>query len=270
MSYFNGAIYSETLNMDTSLAVILPQDSRWHRGIIPLAPGIERREKPRLLILLHGLTDNWIAWAHRSRIYSYAEYYDVAVVMPEVQRSFYQDMKNGMRYFSYITEELPKLTAQMFQVSVEPEDLMIAGLSMGGYGALKCGLTYPERFRAVGAFSSASDMEGFVTDIPVRKETAGFERDVAGIFGEKTEIPEMSRLKHLTDLCVGKEKLPGIYMACGKQDELYEQNIELKEYMKDKGLPHKWEEWDGIHDWDFWDVAIQKFLRLALTEKDFC
>lgn len=266
MSYFSGALYSETLNMDTSVAVILPQDSRWHRGIIPLAQGIEPRKKSKTLILLHGLTDNWVAWAHRSRIYSFAEYYDIAVVMPEVQRSFYQDMKNGMHYFTYITEELPKLVSEMFQISVEPEDLMIAGLSMGGYGALKCGLTYPERYSAVGAFSSASDMEGFVTNIPVRKETVGFDRDVAGMFGETLNIPDMSRLKHLTDLCAGKEKLPKIYMACGRQDELFDQNIELRDYMIEKGLPHKWEDWEGIHDWDFWDVAIQNFLQLALIK----
>ena len=157
ISIFTGAVFSETLMMDTTLSVILPQDSRWHRGISQVADGVRVREKPRTLILLHGLSDNWVAWPHRSRILCHAELYDVAVLMPEVQRSFYQDMTYGEAYFTYIMEELPALATRMFHLSTEPEDLMICGLSMGGYGALKCGLTHPECYRAVGAFSSLID-----------------------------------------------------------------------------------------------------------------
>ncbi|MGI6069226.1 MAG: alpha/beta hydrolase [Blautia sp.] len=261
MSYFNGAVYSEILNMDTSMSVILPQDSRWHRGIIPLAPGIKPAGRPKTLILLHGLTDNWVAWAHRSRIYSYAEYYDVAVLIPEVQRSFYQDMKNGSSYFTYITEELPRLAAEMFHISTDPEDLMIAGMSMGGYGALLCGLTDPGKYRAVGAFSSVCDMEQFVTKIPVRKETRGLERDVRGIFGEERLLPKTSDLKYLAGLRETEKNFPQIYMACGKQDELYEQNVELEQELEKMSPEFSWEAWEGFHDWDFWDVAIQKFLK---------
>lgn len=261
MSCFTGALYSQVLNMDTTVGVILPQDSRWHRGIIPLAPGVKPRKKAKTLILLHGLTDNWVAWAHRSRIYSYAEYYDVAVLIPEVQRSFYQDMKNGSSYFTYITEELPKLASELFCVSTKPGDLMIAGMSMGGYGAFRCGLLYPEKYHAVGAFSSVCDFRTFVTDIPVRKETRGLERDVKGIFGEDLQLPKDCDLKYLAARRREEHRFPNVYMACGRQDELYEQNVEFKNYMEEIELDFAWEFWDGHHDWDFWDVAIQKFLQ---------
>ena len=111
--------------------VILPHDSRKHLGVEPLHAGITPSEKPKTLILLHGLSDNWAAWMHRTSLLRYAESFDIAVLAPEVQRSFYMDMRNGPAYYTYITEELPELAAKQFNISVAPEDLMIAGLSMG-------------------------------------------------------------------------------------------------------------------------------------------
>ena len=220
MAYFSGNIFSESLNMDTGVGVILPHDSRQHRGIAPLMDGRAPRQSPRTLILLHGLTDNHAAWAMRSRILSYAEDYDVAVLMPEVQRSFYQDMKNGEAYFTYVSEELPALAAELFGVSTAPEDLLVAGLSMGGYGALRCGLNAPERFRAVGAFSSAVDIESLTVNMTARKETRRFEDVVRGIFGEQLVVPEAAKLPALAERARGA-KLP-IRMTCGTEDELYQ------------------------------------------------
>lgn len=261
MSFFTGAIFSEMLNMDTTIAAILPQDSRYHRGIVPLPEGVSIREKPRTLILLHGLTDNWVAWGHRSRILCFAEMYDVAVIMPEVQRSFYQDMTYGEAYFSYITEELPKLAASMFNISIKPEDLMIAGLSMGGYGALKCGLTHPDRYHAIGAFSSATNMEAFASEMPVRKETNRFDQVLKGIFGENLVVPKEASLKKLADDAAAEGTQLPFMMTCGTEDELYADNIDFYNYMKEKGMKASFDEWAGIHEWGFWDTSIQMFLE---------
>ena len=164
MGFYNGSFYAKSLNMDTSIGVILPHDSRKHLGVEPLHAGITPSEKPKTLILLHGLSDNWAAWMHRTSLLRYAESFDIAVLAPEVQRSFYMDMRNGPAYYTYITEELPELAAKQFNISVAPEDLMIAGLSMGGYGALACGLSHPERFMGIGAFSSVANLRKFVLD----------------------------------------------------------------------------------------------------------
>ena len=121
MGMFTGVVYSEKLHMLTTLAVVLPQDAKpWRLG--------KTTPELRTLILLHGLSDNWAAWPYRSRIMTYAEEHYVAVLMPEVGRGFYQDMVYGEQYFTFVSEELPKLAHSMFGVPVDPESLMVAGV----------------------------------------------------------------------------------------------------------------------------------------------
>lgn len=259
MGFFSGTIYSKTLGMDTTIGAIIPHDSRYHRGISEASA--EVRKKPRTLILLHGLSDNWAVWGYRTRILSYAEAYDIAVIMPEVQRSFYQDMVNGEAYFSYITEELPGLVADLFNISTDPEDLMIAGLSMGGYGALRCGLTHPERYRAIGAFSSAPDLEKFVYRMPQRKETNGYQSVIRGIFGENPTVPASSSLYTLCDHMEDGAKALPFMMTCGTEDELFEDNEKFFAHMKAHGMNVTFDAWPGIHEWGFWDKSIQMFLE---------
>ena len=245
--------------MDTSIGAIVPHDSRYHRGVVALPKGVVVRDRPRTLVLLHGLTDNFSAWAYRSRILNYAEQYDVAVIMPEVQRSFYQDMACGEAYFTYVSEELPKLAAALFNVSVAPEDLMVAGLSMGGYGALRCGLTHPERYRAIGAFSSATDIAAQTVNRSERRETKNFERVVRGMFGDGLAVPEEARLDVLVRRAAGAGT--PIMMTCGREDELYPMNAAFYETLKANGLTATFDAWTGVHEWGFWDTSVRMFLE---------
>ena len=261
MSFFEGTIYSKTLHMDTQLGVVLPQDSRpHHEGA--LMPGLAPRRVPKTLILLHGLTDSASVWGRRTSIERYAELYDIAVIMPEVYKSYYQNMQYGENYFDYIADELPQLCKNLFNVSIAPEDLMIAGLSMGGYGALRCAFTYPERYYCCGAFSAGCDVKA-VRD---RQATGsgparGFEKTVPAIFGEKVDIPDESDIYWLADHLKDKEKKVRLYMTCGRQDGLYPANQRLKEQLEHCDLEEfHYEDWDGVHEWGYWDVAVQRFL----------
>ena len=136
MPCFDGSIFSCALGMTTSLRISLPD-----RFLIEQ----ESAALP-VLYLLHGLSDDHTAWSRRTSVERYAESAGIAVVMPEVQRSFYTDMVYGLRYFTYIAEELPALCRRLFPLSERREDTFIAGNSMGGYGALKAALRFPERF----------------------------------------------------------------------------------------------------------------------------
>ena len=89
MAYFVGNIYSDCLKQDTQLQVIIPQDEREYAC----------KEDPKLLILLHGLSDNAATWVRKTSIERYAQEYNLAVLMPEVHRSWYYDMENASTHF---------------------------------------------------------------------------------------------------------------------------------------------------------------------------
>ena len=251
MGVFSGTIRSSVLHMDTTIGVILPQDVKlWEKCYTG--------KKPKTLILLHGLTDNWAAWLNRSRIANYAERHGVAVVMPEVQRSFYQDMVYGEAYFRFVSDELPRVTAELFNVSIAPDDLMVAGLSMGGYGALRCGLTHPDRYRAIGAFSSACWIEPLLTQTPAEQDQGGLAPVVMGMFGDPPRVPDEAKLELLAFRARGTS-MP-IMMTCGTEDPLYSGNEDMFEQLRRCGLNVDFETWNGAHEWDFWDKSIAMFL----------
>ena len=264
MGFFEGSIYSKCLRLDTNIGIVLPHDSRKSRGVERFHEGVVYKEKPKTLILLHGLSDNWSAWAHRTSILRYAEDYCIAVLMPEVQRSFYRNMCYGLDYFSYIADELPILAQSMFNISIEPDDLMVAGLSMGGYGALLCGLTNPERFSYVGSFSGVCDIASFINDT-TEEEEPGWSKDKLSIFGKDYDCLPSMDINQLIGKVSGKS--PKFYITCGLQDTLRSQSLQLQEILKRKQFSIKYEEWPGAHSWEFWDISIQKMLEYSLLEQ---
>src|SRR5690349_9975630 len=142
---------SETLGLLSSLYVLLPQR--------PLAEAQNKpRKKLRTLYLLHGHSDDHTAWQRYTSIERYAEGLNLAVVMPAVHLSFYNDMAHGGRYWQFISEEVPALVRDTFPLSARREDNFVAGLSMGGYGAFKMALTHPGRFAAAASLSGAVDI----------------------------------------------------------------------------------------------------------------
>ncbi|MBQ3490701.1 MAG: esterase family protein, partial [Clostridia bacterium] len=155
MALINLKFASEVLGMQTEINVVVPQRST--KGQIGMS-GEAKGEKYKTLLLLHGLSDDASTWLRRSSIERYATENGIAVIMPGAERSFYTDMKYGAKYFTYITEELPGIVREFLNVSDKREDTYIAGLSMGGYGALKSALKKPEVFCACAGLSSVADI----------------------------------------------------------------------------------------------------------------
>ena len=136
---------SKVLEMTTSFQAVLPDEGDL--------------KDARVVYLLHGLTDNCTGWTRYSSCERYARERGVALIIPEVQRSFYIDGVYGLNYFTYVSQELPRAVHRMFSLSLAREKNYVMGLSMGGYGALKCALTYPERYAGCGSFSGVADLE---------------------------------------------------------------------------------------------------------------
>ena len=248
MSMFDGNVFSNALGMIVSLTVILPAGSKY---------GTPDGDMP-VLTLLHGLSDNRSAWVRRTKVDLYAEQAGLAVVIPEVQRSFYTDMAYGLDYYTYVSEELPRLCRQMVRLSDRREDNFVAGLSMGGYGALKLAFQHPERYAAAACFSGAVDAQSRYDLLP-EKERISINKD---------RLADDCNLFLLAEGLKEKGPAPRLYMTCGRSDFMYEDNQRFHHHMESLGIEHTYEEWDGGHDWFFWDESIRRAIPFLLEEKN--
>ena len=239
--------FSQMLGMQTEAYIIVPQKSA--NGEIGIKGGTNTKEY-KCLYLLHGLSDDHSIWLRRTSIERYAVDYGICVVMPCGAKSFYTDMKYGMKYFSYLTEELPNIINEFLKVSNKREDTYIAGLSMGGYGALKAALRKPETFCAVAGLSSVADIKnGMFDDVLVP------------VFGEEINIPEEDDLFFLAEKTKDNPIKPRIFMGVGTEDFLYDSNVRLKEKFEQLEYDFTYRESSGIHNWEFWDEYIQYVLE---------
>ncbi len=250
MAYFHGTVRSKILGMDTGLTVVLPFDR---------AP-IAEKECP-VVYLLHGHGENSSVWTRMTSVERYANDYGVALIMPEVQRSFYTDMDKGLNYFTYVTEELPNLCQQLFRVSSKREERFVAGLSMGGYGAVKLGLRCPHLFSACAGFSGCLDLNDLKKMLTDGSEELA--NEAKAIFGEELSIRPEDDLFFLAQKAASlpREERPRVMITCGTEDFLYEQNVHFKDWMQKLDYDLDYREWHGTHSWEFWDLSIQYALE---------
>lgn len=239
--------YSQKLGMQTEVYVVMPQKST--AGQI----GVESKADDnhyKCLYLLHGLSDDHTIWLRRTSIERYATAYGICVVMPCGGRSFYTDMKYGMKYYSYISEELPMVIREFFKVSQKREDTYIAGLSMGGYGALKIALKNPDKYSAVAGLSSVADIK-----------CALFNEALVPVFGDELNIPDDDDLFYLAEKANSVAQKPRVYMGIGTEDFMYDANVRLKEKFSRLDYDFTYRESAGGHGWAFWDEYIQYVLK---------
>jgi len=216
-------------------------------------------ERP-VLYLLHGLSDDASAWERYTSIEMVARQYGLVVVMPTAGRSFYADMRNGQAYFTYVTEELPRYLTELFNLRPPRERTLVAGNSMGGYGALKCGLLQPERYGAVCSLSGVTSLQLLESATP--KCRAEFEL----VFGD---LGALTGSQHdpavwLADAAATPGRIPRLHACCGTEDELIGLNRQFAAQCRALGVPLQYDEEPGAHNWFYWDVAIRRFLACEL------
>lgn len=250
MAFIDCHFYSDTLGVSASMYVLLPQAAQNQIGM----PTATFGKKHPTLYLLHGMSDDHTIWMRRTSIERYAAKLGIAVVMPAVNRSFYTDMAAGPKYWSFISEELPALARSFFPLAEEREMNYVAGLSMGGYGAMKLALTHPDRFAAAASLSGALD---------ISHRALNFPGDFKLIYGDVNKIKGSGNdLFHLADkLALSAGTKPDLYQCCGTEDFLYEDNIRFRDYCREVGLDLTYEEEPGEHEWGYWDRKIQNVLN---------
>lgn len=247
--------FSEALSKTTTMTVILPEETNKQIGM----KNNTRSHLHPTLYLLHGFSDDHSMWTRRTSIERYVAEYGIAVVMPDIDHSFYTDMRYGKKYWTFLSEELPQKARSFFPLSDKREDNFIAGLSMGGYGAFKWALNKPDQFAAAASLSGSL---GIGNRQQEDKADYSMEQTMYNIFGGEELSGTMHDILHLVkevDELSGPK--PILYQACGTDDFLYEENVAFKQLTDQLSLNVKTIFDEGSHTWDYWDRHIQNVLK---------
>lgn len=253
MAHMQCRFFSQTLGLSTTIEVILPQAGL--SGQIGMGCSPSKDLYPALY-LLHGYSDDESIWSRRTSIERYVAEMGLAVIMPRVDLSCYQDTVDGRHYWTYISEELPKICEGFFPLRTDRSARFAAGLSMGGYGAFRLGLECPERFSAVGSLSGALDLPALAERFQTMPARAPILR---GIFGpEAPQVPGEVDLLKMVESADPSRVL--FYQWCGQEDFLLPGNRKFQEAAQQRGLQLTATESPGNHSWQYWDREIQPFL----------
>lgn len=241
MAFIDLRYHSKVLEKQTAAWILVPDEP-----VEPMAT----------LYLLHGLSDDHTIWLRRTGIERYVAGLPLAVVMPDGGRGFYCDAVAGFAYASAIGCELVDRVDRLLPTRPERSHRFAAGLSMGGYGALKLALTWPDRFSAAVSMSGAL---GFGRHYP---------NDDGSLFGSEFlrvtgPSPSGGRddLHALAELRFAQNDLPRLAFHCGESDFLIESNRGYRDHLVAAGIPHEYAEYDGAHTWDYWDRHLPAALR---------
>lgn len=255
--------YSKALSRNITFHVVLSNDA-WPETIEG-NPYYKRSAKT--LYLLHGFTGSTADWLTGSLIQELAIKYNLAVVMPSGENSFYLNGKGlGRGYETFTAEELPSYCQRTFGLSDRPEDNFIGGLSMGGFGAIHTALKYPERFGKMFGLSSAMIVNGIIGLKPGSTYGDGDYDYFEQTFGDLEQLAESpNNPEYLVKMRKAKgETIQPVFMACGSEDFLLRQNHEFRDFLIKEGVDLTYKESPGIHDWKFWNEYLEPAIQWLL------
>ena len=258
MAYLEMHFHSNALDRQVAINVLLPE--------VPKASdAVGKPQGPcKTLYLYHGLSGDQSVWMRRTSIERYAAKYNLAVIMPNVDRSWYTDMATGANYFTFVTQELPQVVRSYFKdLSPLREDNLVAGLSMGGYGAVKAALSCPETFGACASLSGSLDITRKNRSYILAEWQAifGFNLKSADeLEGTQHDLFALTRKNHAKGL-----PFPKLYLWCGTEDSLLSVNRDYRDLLNELNIPHTYKESEGNHSWPWWDLHIQDALACLLN-----
>ena len=237
-----------------------------YRVIVPFGYAAAKDARYPVIYLLHGLAGHFDNWTELTKIEEYSAACGCIVVTPEGGDGWYTDSgsKPADKFESYIVRELVPAIDKGYRTLADRKHRVIAGLSMGGYGAVKFGLKYPEMFVLAGSFSGAFDS-------PLRGQEHPFLRpSILSVFGaDDSEVRKTNDIFRLVrEMPAGKvNALPFFYFDCGTEDFLFKPNREFADLLVEKKIAHEFRQLPGKHEWKYWDTQVQEFIEL--TEKYF-
>ncbi len=229
--------------------------------ICVFVPPIENAENLPLVILLHGVYGSAWVWSQKAGVHRTAmQMIEQGKILPMIiampSDGLWGDgsgylSHNQKNFENWIVHDVPNAVRENISAVSISSNLFIAGLSMGGFGALRLGLKHADKFKAIAAHSSITEIDQM--RLFVEEAIENYEQD---------DIRENSVLGAL-------EKYgghPKIRFDCGTDDELITQNRALHSALVRLKVQHVYKEYSGGHDWSYWQKHIKKTL-LFFAEK---
>lgn len=229
---------SKLLENQTTVRLLLPD-----RKIVKPLP---------VIWWLHGLGDNGNTWLRKTRIELFAEKYNIAIIFPDMQRSFYLNIQDGLPFYTYLTDELYHYLYSVFPFSTDPNKNFLVGNSMGGFGAYKWSFTDPHKFSYIATMSPVTNLSVLPKIMP------------------DYQIIESKKTPSLYNLALSNKNI--LSMAnwlnlIGDSDPLLNDDQKFVNRIKKLGINLNMQISSGKHDWTFWDKQIEKIFDWLPLEK---
>ena len=235
--------------------------------LLPFEYDQNKAERFPVIYLLHGLWGNYKNWVEKTALLEYAARHKIIIVNPEGGNGWYVDNANqpNDKYESYVVAELIPEIDKKFRTIAERKGRAVAGLSMGGYGAIKFGVKYPEKFIFAASMSGAVNAASWKN---IEENAASLRKSLAEVFvsADNPTHRENDLFKIFSELPPEKGgALPFFYLDCGTEDSLnfLQFNRQLADIMLQRKIPHEFRELPGKHDWAFWNQQIVEVLRIG-------
>lgn len=217
-----------------------------------------------VLLVLHGLSDHHSMWLARTNLADHAAPYRLILVTVEGNNGWYTDSATvpSEKYESYLLQDLIPDVQSRYRTIEEGYARGLAGQSMGGYGSLKIALKHPDEF----AF--AASMSGALRAARYTAEDGGgwglVWQSIEHAFGPVgSSTREANDLFAIARAARPEQGLPFLYLDCGTEDDLVQQNQAFAALLVEKKIAHEYREVPGVHNWDLWDRQIREVLKLA-------
>ncbi len=273
MSFLSINFKSDALGMPVVMDALIPQG---HGGY-------------KSLYLLHGAGGSHNSWLNKTRIADYVENTDIAVFMPSGNNKFYVNNMNGKDYSTFITEEIVDKCENWFDISQKSCDRYIAGMSMGGYGAIYSALNNMTKYNTAFSYSGLLNISErydnpqglrFFVPFGTRQELTDNRYDLYDIIreihittcgnesGKKCKTSEKCVESYVDKSVDNVDNFCKFVIECGLSDSRIHMSRDFAKAAKDAGLDVTYREDEGGHDFTYWDGCVERTVRYILDKKN--